>query len=146
MAAVAAFQAREKLGGEPGKYRVAWVPQLAAAKAFDDAGRQTVTAKDLAAKGDGVIGLLLWVRRGLVAIATYLGLDTAADQAGVQLPQNLFDLRKIIDPLATTLQWLAASKWIFGIALCIGAGVLASRAIGELVERYRKPFRAPGAN
>jgi hypothetical protein len=87
----------------------------------------------------------MWFRRAMVAAATYLGLDTAADQAGLQLPQNLFDLRKVIDPLATTLQWLAASKWIFGIALCIGAGMLASRAIGELVERYRKPFRAPGA-
>jgi hypothetical protein len=68
--------------------------RLAEARPFDDAGRKTATAK-----GDGVVGLLMWIRRGLYAIATYLGLDTAADQAGVQLPQNLLDLRKVIDPL-----------------------------------------------
>ncbi len=81
-----------------------------------------------------------------MAIATYLGLDTAADQAGVQLPQNLFDLRKVIDPLATTLQWFASAKPALGIALCIGAGVLASWAIRELVQRYRKPFQPLGTN
>jgi putative chitinase len=146
-AAVAAFQAREQLGlAEPGKYRVEWAPRLAAAKAFDDASRQDVTAKDLAAKGDGVIGLLLWVRRGLVAAATYLGLDTAADQTGLQLPQNLLDLRKVVEPLATTLQWFGAAKPALGIALCVGAGVLASWAIRELVQRYRKPFQPLGTN
>jgi putative chitinase len=72
VAAVAAFQARERLGGEPGKYRLEWALRLAEARPFDDAGRQTATAMDLVAKGDGVVGLLLWVRRGLYAIATYL--------------------------------------------------------------------------
>jgi putative chitinase len=140
-AAVAALQAREKLGGEPGKYRTEWGLKVVVAKPFDDAPRQTVTAPELAAKGDGVVGLLLWFRRAMVAIATYLGLDTAADQAGVQLPQNLLDLRKVIDPLASTLQWFASAKPAIGIALCIGAGVFASWAIRELVKRYRRPFQ-----
>ena len=144
-AAVAAFQMREGLGVRAGKWRVEWNEQLATARPFEDASRQTVTATDLVAKGDGVIGLLMWFRRGLYAIATYLGLDTAADQAGVQLPQNLFDLRQVIDPLATTLQWFASAKPALGIALCVGAGVLASWAIRELVQRYRRPFQPLGA-
>jgi putative chitinase len=144
-AAVAALQARESLIGDPGKYRTEWAPQLAAARPFDDAPRQTVTAKDLAAKGDGVVSMLLWARRGLYAAATYLGLDTAADQAGVQLPANIFDLRKVIEPLATVLQWFGSAKPALGIAACIGAGVLASWAIRELVKRYRQPFRPVGA-
>ena len=151
-ASAAAFQVRETgliaeaqsafslAAVPPGKWSVRWTPMLGRARPFDDASRRTVTATDLVAKGDGVIGLLLWFRRAMVAAATYLGLDTAADQTGLQLPQNLFDLRKVIDPLATALQWLAASKWVFGIALCVGAAVLASRAIGRLVERYRQPF------
>ena len=145
VAAVAALQAREQLGGDLGKYRIEWAPRLAEARPFDNAGRQAVTAKDLVAKGDGVVGLLMWFRRAMVAAATYLGFDTAADKAGLQLPQNLLDLRKVVDPLASELQWLAASKWVFGIALCLGACVLADRAIHQLVERYRKPFRPFGA-
>jgi peptidoglycan hydrolase-like protein with peptidoglycan-binding domain len=38
LSAVAAFQARERLGGEPGKYRTEWAPKLAEARPFDDAG------------------------------------------------------------------------------------------------------------
>src|SRR5262249_3186645 len=73
-AAVAAFQMREKLAGEPGKWRIAEYGQrLAAAVApaeaapgqpaavpFEDAGRQQVTAKELAAKGDGLVSVLAW--------------------------------------------------------------------------------------
>lgn len=144
-AAVAALQAREKLDGEPGKYRIDWAPKLSSAKPFDDAPRQTVTAPELAAKGDGVVGLLLWFRRAMVAVATYLGLDTAADQAGVQLPGSIVGLRQVIDPLATTLQWFASAKPAIWIALCIGAGVFASWGIRELVKRYRHPFQPLGA-
>jgi hypothetical protein len=39
-----ALQAREKLGGEPGKYRIEWLLKLTEARPFDDAGRQTATA------------------------------------------------------------------------------------------------------
>lgn len=144
-AAVAALQARESLIGDPGKYRTLWAPQLAAAKPFDDAPRAAVTAKDLAAKGDGVVSMLLWVKRGFYAAAGYLGIDQAADQAGVQLPATIFDLRKAIEPLASVLQWFGSAKGAVGIAACIGAAVLASWAIRELVKRYRKPFQPVGA-
>lgn len=136
-AAVAAFQAREKLGGEPGKWRIEWNARLAEARPFDDAARQSVTAQDIAAKGDGVMGLLLWGRRAFAWLAAFLGLDTAADKAGVQWPSNLIDLRNVIDPLAGELQWLAGSKWVLGIVACLGAAALADWGARRLVERFR---------
>jgi putative chitinase len=135
--AVAAFQMREGLGGQPGKWEVAWAPKLATARAFENADRQDATAKDLAGKGNIAVGALMWIRRAGAGALAFFGIDTAADKAGVQLPETFTGLKQVIDPLASNLQWLAGSKWVLGIALCLGVVALSSVAIKALVAGYR---------
>ncbi len=140
-AAVAAFQAREGLRDTPGKWRVEWNERLAAAKPFEDVARQAVTAADLAAKGESPVALLLWLRRAVASIAAFLGLDQAADQAGVQLPQTLTALKQAIDPIATNIGWLSGSRWALGLVGCLAAWLLLGWAISQLVSAYRS-FRS----
>jgi putative chitinase len=140
-AAVAAFQAREGLPGALGKWRLDWREKLRIAKPFENAARQDVSAKDLEAKGDELVSGLGWLRRAAAVIAAFLGLDQAADQAGIQLPETLGGLRKAIDPIANDLAWLAAHKWAFWLIAAIGLAVLAGRLQQRLTERYRR-FRA----
>ena len=137
-AAVAAFQAREKLGGEPGKWRLEWNPRLASARPFDDPARQAETPTQIAGKDDGALSLMIWLRRAGAGLATFLGLDTAADKAGVQLPDTLVSLRNTLDPLGANLQWLFSSRWILEIALCLGLVVVADLGARKLVARWRR--------
>lgn len=140
-AAVAAFQMREGLRDTPGKWRVEWNERLATAKPFEDIERQAVTAADLAAKDDSPVGVLLWLRRGVAGVAAFLGLDQAADQAGVQLPQTFTALKQVIDPIASNIGWLAGSRWALGLVGCLAAWLLLGWAISQLVTAYRG-FRA----
>lgn len=143
-AAVAAFAAREKgilnqakIVLPLGQWSVKWDDYLDQAQPFEDAPRQDVSAKELAEKGDKAASLLIWLRRGFASVAAFLGIDTAADQAGVQLPQTLTGLRQAIDSLAVNLQWLAGSKWAIGLALAIGGACAAHYGLRWIVARYR---------
>jgi putative chitinase len=135
--AVAAFQMREGLGGRAGKWEVAWAPKLVTARAFENADRQDATAKDLAGKGNIAVGALMWIRRAGAGALAFFGIDTAADKAGVQLPETFTGLKQVVDPLASNLQWLAGSKWVLGIALGLGLVALSSVAIKAIVSGYR---------
>lgn len=140
-AAVAAFQMREGLRDTPGKWRIEWNERIATAKAFEDIERQAVTAADLAAKGESPVGLLLWFRKAVAGVAVFLGLDQAADQVGVQLPQTFTALKQAIDPIATNIGWLSGSRWALGLVGCLAAWLLLGWAISRLVDAYRG-FRA----
>jgi len=136
--AVAAFQAREKLTvTEPGKWDVVHGDVLASAKPFADEPRKDVTATELAEKGDRPVSVLTWVRNAFATVATFVGLDTAVDQAGVQLPQTLVGMRKVIDPLTAELKWLLGHDWAWIILACVGGAVLANWLIGRAVASYR---------
>lgn len=136
-AAVAAFQAREKTGGDAGKWQLAWNDKLATAQPFLDESRQAVTASDMARAGDADVSILIWLRRALVSVAAFFGFDTAADQAGVQLPQTFDAMRKVVEPLTGGLKWLSGSREAVIILLSIGGAVLASAAIKGAVAQFR---------
>jgi predicted chitinase len=143
-AAVAAFVAREPdimaavcIILPPGRWSMKWNDYLPTARPFENAARKDVTAADLAAKGDGVVTALGWLKTAGAGVAAFLGLDTAADKTRVQLPETLTGLREIVDPLASNLQWFFANKWMLGIAAAIGVSVLAEWGIRQLVARYR---------
>jgi putative chitinase len=136
-AAVAAFQARENTGGAPGKWQTAWADKLAAAQPFLDEARQATTAADLAAAGDGGVTLLIWLRRIMVSVAAFFGFDTAADQAGVQLPETFTGLRQAVEPLAGGLKWLSGSKEAIIIIASVVGAVLATSAIKFAVAQFR---------
>lgn len=136
-AAVAAFQAREALGGDPGKWQIAWADRLATAKPFENAARQEVTARDLAAKGDQAVSLLGWLRGIGVAVAGFFGLDAAADQPGIQWPETFSALRQTVEPVTGHLQWALGSRWVVGMLLGVGVWALGGWLTGVLVERYR---------
>ena len=137
-AAVAAFQAREKLKGAPGKWQIKWNDKLAGAEPIVDAARTNITASDLVGKPGNPVGLLMWLRGGLWTVAAFFGLDTASDQAGVQLPQTFVDMRKAVEPIASGLQWLQGSRSAVLVLLCIGGAVLVSAGIRQLVDLSRK--------
>ena len=136
-AAVAAFQAREALGGDPGKWLTAWTDRLATAKPFENAARQEVTAKDLAEKGNPEVGALKWLQNAAAAVAAFLGLDRAADQAGIQWPDTLGTMREAMEPLTNNLAWLLGNRWALGIAAAIGVYGVASWLTARAVKRYR---------
>jgi hypothetical protein len=136
-AAVAAFQAREGLAGEIGKWRVEWNERLSKAAPFENAARKEVTSKDLTAKGDEIVGWLGWLRKAAAGVAAFLGLDQAIDMAGVQLPDTLTGMRQVIDPISSNLGWLLWNKSALGILACVGLFVLATWLMKKLVARYR---------
>ena len=137
VAAVAAFQAREALGGDLGKWQIAWADRLATAKPFENAARQEITARDLAAKGDQAVSLLGWLRGIGVAVAGFFGLDAAADQPGIQWPETFSALRQAVEPVTGHLQWALGSRWVLGMLLGVGVWALGGWLTGVLVQRYR---------
>jgi putative chitinase len=137
-AAVAAFQAREGLPGELGKWRVDWAERLEGASPFENSARKDAGPAELEAKGDTVIGWLGTLRRAAAGVAAFLGLDTALDQAGVQLPETFSGLRQVLDPLSAHLAWLTSNRWAFAMLGCLGVVVLASWLRRQLAARYRR--------
>ncbi|WP_088346323.1 MULTISPECIES: peptidoglycan-binding protein [Rhodomicrobium] len=136
-AAVAAFQAREALPGDLGKWRLEWNDRLKDAAPFENTARRGATPTDLEAKGDELVGWLGWLQKAAAGAAAFLGLDQAVDVAGLQLPETLTGMRQVVDPLSANLIWLLGNKWAFGILACIGLIVLASWLRRRQAERHR---------
>jgi putative chitinase len=136
--AVSAYQVRQGFAAD-GKWRMDYDTRQAIDTAIphDNAARSGATAADLIAGGDTAVSLLTWIKRIAAGAATFLGLDQAANQSGVQLPETLTGMRQVIDPLASNIAWLAGNRWVLGILAALAVWIAAEWVIRRLVARYR---------
>jgi putative chitinase len=132
-AAVASLQARERLGGEPGKFRLEWSAGLVDARPFDDVARQDDTAATLAANGNKAVA-------ATGALKTSAGIVAALASIG-QANESVQAVRQAVDPAVNNLQWalgMLGNKWAWAIMAALAVVAAASWIEAQIVARHRE--------
>jgi lysozyme family protein len=135
--AVAAFQRRYELKGNPGVWYASYDFVLASAKSIVPEGRATATPRAMEESGDILTRVFRFMRNVFVWIASLFGITIGG---GETITSTLTQTHDAADQVHSVIAWAHGNAWIILLVVCV-----AFAAVIEYARLHRAKEYASGA-